>query len=158
MANLKPHRGIGFKHFRQENGIKSDFIYFHSYAYKRIYSRCTVFSSASFHKVILILLQYSPLCKTDSKNLVILTQRSKLNEFVLLCKGKKHLSLKVRRSFIFFITCGCSFLLQDNFPHRPFQIHFTYHLPHFITSEYVPLFCLGKYSEKVIAKIFGLGS
>ncbi|KFP09380.1 hypothetical protein Z169_05509, partial [Egretta garzetta] len=32
---------------------------------------------------------------TDSKNLVILTQRSKLNEFVLLCKGKTHLSLKV---------------------------------------------------------------
>ncbi|KFQ14075.1 hypothetical protein N330_12731, partial [Leptosomus discolor] len=32
---------------------------------------------------------------TDSKNLVILTQRSKLNEFVLLCKGKKQLSLKV---------------------------------------------------------------
>ncbi|KFM04148.1 hypothetical protein AS27_10712, partial [Aptenodytes forsteri] len=31
----------------------------------------------------------------DSKNLVILTQRSKLNEFVLLCKGKKQLSLKV---------------------------------------------------------------
>ncbi|KFP02719.1 hypothetical protein N300_15530, partial [Calypte anna] len=32
---------------------------------------------------------------TDSKNLVSLTQRSKLNEFVLLCKGKKHLALKV---------------------------------------------------------------
>ncbi|KFW79079.1 hypothetical protein N305_02273, partial [Manacus vitellinus] len=32
---------------------------------------------------------------TDSKNLVSLTQRSKLNEFVLLCKGKKRLSLKV---------------------------------------------------------------
>lgn len=53
------------------------------------------FSSASFYKVTCILLQYSPLCKTDSKNVVILTQRSKLNEFVLLCKGKKHLSLKV---------------------------------------------------------------
>ncbi|KFQ91919.1 hypothetical protein Y956_01904, partial [Nipponia nippon] len=47
------------------------------------------------HEVIHILLQYSPLCKTDSKNLVILTQRSKLNKFVLLCKGKKQLSLKV---------------------------------------------------------------
>ncbi|XP_015507811.1 uncharacterized protein LOC107215924 isoform X1 [Parus major] len=35
---------------------------------------------------------------TDSKNLVILTQRSKLNEFVLLCKGKKHLSLKVLKA------------------------------------------------------------
>ncbi|KFV69155.1 hypothetical protein N307_09418, partial [Dryobates pubescens] len=32
---------------------------------------------------------------TESNNLVILTQRSKLNKFVLLCKGKKHLSLKV---------------------------------------------------------------
>ncbi|KFQ02784.1 hypothetical protein N329_00858, partial [Haliaeetus albicilla] len=32
---------------------------------------------------------------TDSKNFVILTQRSKFNEFVLLCKGKKQLSLKV---------------------------------------------------------------
>ncbi|XP_035749439.1 uncharacterized protein LOC118452204 isoform X2 [Egretta garzetta] len=35
---------------------------------------------------------------TDSKNLVILTQRSKLNEFVLLCKGKTHLSLKVLKA------------------------------------------------------------
>ncbi|XP_032941524.1 uncharacterized protein LOC117010721 [Catharus ustulatus] len=35
---------------------------------------------------------------TDSKNLVSLTQRSKLNEFVLLCKGKKHLSLKVLKA------------------------------------------------------------
>lgn len=34
----------------------------------------------------------------DSKNLVSLTQRSKLNEFVLLCKGKKHLSLKVLKA------------------------------------------------------------
>ncbi|XP_039947251.1 uncharacterized protein LOC120765996 [Hirundo rustica] len=34
----------------------------------------------------------------DCKNLVILTQRSKLNEFVLLCKGKKHLSLKVLKA------------------------------------------------------------
>ncbi|KAL2294395.1 hypothetical protein Nmel_008125 [Mimus melanotis] len=34
----------------------------------------------------------------DSKNLVILTQRSKLNEFVLLCNGKKHLSLKVLKA------------------------------------------------------------
>ncbi|XP_056370122.1 uncharacterized protein LOC130265233 isoform X2 [Oenanthe melanoleuca] len=34
----------------------------------------------------------------DSKNFVILTQRSKLNEFVLLCKGKKHLSLKVLKA------------------------------------------------------------
>ncbi|KFV59009.1 hypothetical protein N341_06220, partial [Tyto alba] len=37
----------------------------------------------------------SPVGRKDSKNLVILTQRSKLNEFVLLCKGKKQLSLKV---------------------------------------------------------------
>ncbi|KFW91175.1 hypothetical protein N336_11942, partial [Phalacrocorax carbo] len=37
----------------------------------------------------------APVGKKDSKNLVILTQRSKLNEFVLLCKGKKQLSLKV---------------------------------------------------------------
>ncbi|XP_068032038.1 uncharacterized protein [Anomalospiza imberbis] len=36
--------------------------------------------------------------KKDSKNLVSLTQRSKLNEFVLLCKGKKHLSLKVLKA------------------------------------------------------------
>ncbi|XP_066196068.1 uncharacterized protein [Sylvia atricapilla] len=36
--------------------------------------------------------------KKDSKNLVLLTQRSKLNEFVLLCKGKKHLSLKVLKA------------------------------------------------------------
>ncbi|XP_074788680.1 uncharacterized protein LOC141973724 isoform X2 [Athene noctua] len=35
---------------------------------------------------------------TDSKNLVILTQRSKLNEFVLLCKGKKQLGLKVLKA------------------------------------------------------------
>ncbi|KAM6230844.1 uncharacterized protein LJ264_015503 [Porphyrio hochstetteri] len=35
---------------------------------------------------------------TDSKNLVILTQRSKLNEFVLLCKGKKQLCLKVLKA------------------------------------------------------------
>lgn len=35
---------------------------------------------------------------TDSKNLVSLTQRSKLNKFVLLCKGKKHLSLKVLKA------------------------------------------------------------
>ncbi|XP_039585562.1 uncharacterized protein LOC120511943 isoform X3 [Passer montanus] len=34
----------------------------------------------------------------DSNNLVSLTQRSKLNEFVLLCKGKKHLSLKVLKA------------------------------------------------------------
>ncbi|XP_077027985.1 uncharacterized protein LOC143692204 [Agelaius phoeniceus] len=34
----------------------------------------------------------------DAKNLVSLTQRSKLNEFVLLCKGKKHLSLKVLKA------------------------------------------------------------
>ncbi|XP_061207061.1 uncharacterized protein LOC133211050 isoform X1 [Neopsephotus bourkii] len=34
----------------------------------------------------------------DSKNVVILTQRSKLNEFVLLCKGKKRLSLKVLKA------------------------------------------------------------
>ncbi|XP_071281163.1 uncharacterized protein [Agelaius tricolor] len=34
----------------------------------------------------------------DSKNLVSLTQRSKFNEFVLLCKGKKHLSLKVLKA------------------------------------------------------------
>ncbi|KAM8985242.1 uncharacterized protein PRD47_000653 isoform 1-T1 [Ara ararauna] len=34
----------------------------------------------------------------DSKNVVILTQRSKLNDFVLLCKGKKHLSLKVLKA------------------------------------------------------------
>ncbi|XP_041342147.1 uncharacterized protein LOC121363662 isoform X2 [Pyrgilauda ruficollis] len=40
---------------------------------------------------------------TDSKNLVSLTQRSKLNEFVLLCKGKKHLSLKVSEDNSFFI-------------------------------------------------------
>ncbi|KFZ54963.1 hypothetical protein N321_14319, partial [Antrostomus carolinensis] len=33
--------------------------------------------------------------RKDSKNLVILTQRSKLNKFVLLCKGKKQLCLKV---------------------------------------------------------------
>ncbi|KFO11017.1 hypothetical protein N312_10985, partial [Balearica regulorum gibbericeps] len=37
----------------------------------------------------------TPVGIRDSKNLVILTQRSKLNEFVLLCKGKKQLSLKV---------------------------------------------------------------
>ncbi|KFV72626.1 hypothetical protein N308_14959, partial [Struthio camelus australis] len=30
-----------------------------------------------------------------AKNLVILMQRSKLNEFVLLCKGEKQLCLKV---------------------------------------------------------------
>ncbi|XP_037981477.1 uncharacterized protein LOC119696041 isoform X2 [Motacilla alba alba] len=36
--------------------------------------------------------------KTDSKNLVSLTQRSKLNEFVLLCKGKKRLCLKVLKA------------------------------------------------------------
>ncbi|KAK2523750.1 hypothetical protein Q9966_011905 [Columba livia] len=40
----------------------------------------------------------TPLATKDSKNLVILTQRSKLNEFVLLCKGKKHLSLKVLKA------------------------------------------------------------
>ncbi|XP_054034478.1 uncharacterized protein LOC128899444 [Dryobates pubescens] len=34
----------------------------------------------------------------ESNNLVILTQRSKLNKFVLLCKGKKHLSLKVLKA------------------------------------------------------------
>ncbi|KAM9508297.1 uncharacterized protein ACIB01_000498 isoform 3-T3 [Guaruba guarouba] len=39
----------------------------------------------------------------DSKNVVILTQRSKLNEFVLLCKGKKHLSLKLSEDNHFFI-------------------------------------------------------
>ncbi|XP_064357408.1 uncharacterized protein LOC112981639 isoform X2 [Dromaius novaehollandiae] len=33
-----------------------------------------------------------------AKNLVILTQRSKLNEFVLLCKGEKQLSLKVLKA------------------------------------------------------------
>ncbi|KGL97800.1 hypothetical protein N301_04282, partial [Charadrius vociferus] len=37
----------------------------------------------------------TPVGVKDSKNLVILTQRSKLNRFVLLCKGKKQLSLKV---------------------------------------------------------------
>ncbi|XP_018779636.1 uncharacterized protein LOC108963447 [Serinus canaria] len=40
--------------------------------------------------------EHNPLL--DSKNLVSLTQRSKLNEFVLLCKGKKHLSLKVLKA------------------------------------------------------------
>ncbi|XP_042660748.1 uncharacterized protein LOC116964341 [Tyto alba] len=40
----------------------------------------------------------SPVGRKDSKNLVILTQRSKLNEFVLLCKGKKQLSLKVLKA------------------------------------------------------------
>ncbi|XP_071436887.1 uncharacterized protein [Pithys albifrons albifrons] len=40
---------------------------------------------------------------TDSKNLVSLTQRSKLNEFVLLCKGKKHLCLKLSEDNNFFI-------------------------------------------------------
>ncbi|KAI1239974.1 hypothetical protein IHE44_0011415, partial [Lamprotornis superbus] len=44
-----------------------------------------------------------PVGKKDSKNLVILTQRSKLNEFVLLCKGKKHLSLKLSEDNNFFI-------------------------------------------------------
>ncbi|XP_069737356.1 uncharacterized protein [Phaenicophaeus curvirostris] len=34
----------------------------------------------------------------DSRNFVILTQRSKLNEFVLLCKGKKQQSLKVLKA------------------------------------------------------------
>lgn len=61
-----------------------------------VFSLQSIFSSCSFYKIILILLQCSLLCKTDSKNLVSLTQRSKLNKFVLLCKGKKHLSLKVR--------------------------------------------------------------
>lgn len=43
--------------------------------------------------------EHNPLLgKTDSKNLVSLTQRSKLNEFVLLCKGKKHLRLKVLKA------------------------------------------------------------
>ncbi|KAK2513893.1 hypothetical protein Q9233_015286, partial [Columba guinea] len=45
----------------------------------------------------------TPLATKDSKNLVILTQRSKLNEFVLLCKGKKHLSLKLSEYNHFFI-------------------------------------------------------
>ncbi|XP_075595613.1 uncharacterized protein LOC142599396 isoform X3 [Balearica regulorum gibbericeps] len=40
----------------------------------------------------------TPVGIRDSKNLVILTQRSKLNEFVLLCKGKKQLSLKVLKA------------------------------------------------------------
>lgn len=40
--------------------------------------------------------EHNPLL--DSKNVVSLTQRSKLNEFVLLCKGKKHLSLKVLKA------------------------------------------------------------
>ncbi|XP_075383553.1 uncharacterized protein LOC142422064 isoform X5 [Mycteria americana] len=40
----------------------------------------------------------TPVGIKDSKNLVILTQRSKLNEFVLLCKGKKQLSLKVLKA------------------------------------------------------------
>ncbi|XP_051499126.1 uncharacterized protein LOC127395784 isoform X2 [Apus apus] len=35
---------------------------------------------------------------TESKNFVILTQRSKLNEFVLLCKGKEELALKVLKA------------------------------------------------------------
>lgn len=56
-------------------------------------------SCASLYKVIHILLQYSPLGKTESNNLVILTQRSKLNDFVLLHTGKKQLSLKVRSLF-----------------------------------------------------------
>ncbi|XP_064357410.1 uncharacterized protein LOC112981639 isoform X4 [Dromaius novaehollandiae] len=38
-----------------------------------------------------------------AKNLVILTQRSKLNEFVLLCKGEKQLSLKLSEDNLFFI-------------------------------------------------------
>lgn len=53
------------------------------------------FSCTSFYKVIQILLQCSPLAKTWSKTVVVLTQRSKHNEFVLLCKGKKQLCLKV---------------------------------------------------------------
>ncbi|XP_069737357.1 uncharacterized protein [Phaenicophaeus curvirostris] len=39
----------------------------------------------------------------DSRNFVILTQRSKLNEFVLLCKGKKQQSLKLSEDNHFFI-------------------------------------------------------
>lgn len=34
MANLKSHKVTDFKYFRQENGIKSDCIYFYSHAYK----------------------------------------------------------------------------------------------------------------------------
>ncbi|XP_063278261.1 uncharacterized protein LOC134563842 isoform X2 [Prinia subflava] len=41
--------------------------------------------------------QYSTVTVPESPNLVILRQRSKLNEFVQLCTGKKHLSLKVVR-------------------------------------------------------------
>lgn len=101
MANLKHHKVVDFKYFTEGNGIKNDYICFCSYAYLCKVNLNVVFlqnisSYASFYKGIHILLQYSLLCKTDSKNLVILTQRSKLNEFVLLCKGKKQLSLKVR--------------------------------------------------------------
>ncbi|XP_067171850.1 uncharacterized protein [Apteryx mantelli] len=38
------------------------------------------------------------LSRESSKNLVILTQRSRLNEFVLLCKGEKQHSLKVLKA------------------------------------------------------------
>ncbi|XP_025895487.1 uncharacterized protein LOC112947584 [Nothoprocta perdicaria] len=38
------------------------------------------------------------LLQQSAKNLVILTQRSKLNEFVLLCKGEEQLSLKVLKA------------------------------------------------------------
>ncbi|XP_064357409.1 uncharacterized protein LOC112981639 isoform X3 [Dromaius novaehollandiae] len=43
------------------------------------------------------------LSQESAKNLVILTQRSKLNEFVLLCKGEKQLSLKLSEDNLFFI-------------------------------------------------------
>lgn len=101
MANLKHHKAIDFKYFTEENSIKSDYICFYSYAYQckmnlKVVTSQNIFSYASLYEVIHILLQYSSSCKTDSKNFVILTQRSKFNEFVLLCKGKKQLSLKVR--------------------------------------------------------------
>lgn len=104
MANLEHHKAIDFKYFIEENHMKSDCICFYSCACQckvnlNIVSLQNIFSSASFYKVIHTLFQSSPLRKTDSKNLVILTQRSKLNEFVLLCKGKKQLSLKVRSLF-----------------------------------------------------------
>ncbi|XP_062455997.1 uncharacterized protein LOC134153661 isoform X4 [Rhea pennata] len=38
-----------------------------------------------------------------AKNLVVLMQRSKLNEFVLLCNGEKQLSLKLSEDNLFFI-------------------------------------------------------
>lgn len=128
----------------QKRYVSSEYICFYSYACQckeslNIVYLQNIFSCVSFYKVIQILLQCSPLAKTWSKNVVVLTQRSKHNEFVLLCKGKKQLCLKVRISFLI-CYLWVLFPTREQFPTAFFRCIFHY-ISHFTSSDCLPLRC-----------------